>query len=99
MLVEGQDASLAGRSGRARRNPLPFVRNGLLLAGRGVAFGVAAAIAMTRLLTSLLFGVSPVDPATYVAVSMILLAVAAFASYVPAQRAMAINPLAALRAE
>jgi len=76
-----------------------FVRQGLLLAGIGVVCGVAAAIALTRLMTALLFDVSPLDPATYCAVSGVLLAAALLASYFPARRATNIDPSEALRIE
>jgi putative ABC transport system permease protein len=75
------------------------VYKGLILAGLGVVFGLAAAFALTRLLTSLLFGVQPTDPATLVAVSALLLFAAAVASYVPARRAASVDPVSALRAE
>jgi putative ABC transport system permease protein len=76
-----------------------FVRHGLVLAGFGVACGLAGALPLTRLMTSLLFGISPLDAATYVAVSLVLLAAAGLASYVPAHRATTVDPVAALRAE
>ena len=61
--------------------------------------GLAAAVGLTRLMSSLLFGVSAVDPLTYAAVSALLKAAAELASFVPARRAMAIDPVEALRAE
>lgn len=76
-----------------------FVRHGLLLTGSGVACGLAAAISLTRLLSSLLFEVSPLDPITYSAVSAVLIAAALLATYVPARRATMIEPIEALRAE
>ncbi len=76
-----------------------IVRHGLLLAGIGVVLGLAAAAGLTRFLASLLFEISPVDPLTYTAVSVVLLAAAAAASYIPAHRASSINPVEALRAE
>jgi predicted permease len=76
-----------------------FVSHGLMLAGIGIAIGLAAALGITRLMSSLLFAVSPVDPTTYAMVSLVLIAAAALASYVPALRAAAVDPLAALRAE
>jgi putative ABC transport system permease protein len=76
-----------------------FVRDGLVLAGVGVACGLAATFPLTRLMTSLLFGISPLDPATYVAVSLVLVVAAALASYVPAHRVTAIDPVEALRAD
>ena len=75
------------------------VRHGLLLTAAGVALGLAAAAGLTRLMASLLFEISPVDPVTYAAVSAGLLAAAAAASYIPAHRASAVNPVEALRAE
>jgi predicted permease len=76
-----------------------FVRQGLLLSGAGVAFGVAVALATVRFMTAVLFGVSAVDPLTYVAVGVGLLATAALASWVPSRRAAAVDPMAALRSE
>jgi predicted permease len=75
------------------------VRQGLLLAGIGVACGLTAAAALTRLMSSLLFDVNPVDPLTYAAVSAGLLAAAGAASYLPAHRASTVDPTEALRAE
>jgi ABC-type antimicrobial peptide transport system permease subunit len=75
------------------------VRHGVLLAGIGVVCGLAAAAALTRLMSSLLFDVKPVDPLTYGAVSLGLLIAAAAASYLPAHRASTVDPTEALRAE
>jgi putative ABC transport system permease protein len=75
------------------------VRHGMLLAAIGVAIGLGSAAALTRILSSLLFEISPVDPLTYSVVSALLLAAAAAASYVPAHRASHVNPVEALRAE
>ena len=76
-----------------------FVRHGLMLGGIGVAIGLAAAFAITRLMSSLLFEVSPVDPLTYAAVLLTLIAATVLASYVPALRATAVDPIDALRSE
>ncbi|MBZ5676869.1 MAG: ABC transporter permease [Acidobacteriia bacterium] len=76
-----------------------FVRHGLLLAGIGAIIGLAAAAGLTRLMSSLLFGVPALDPLTYAGVAAILIAAAALASYVPARRASRVDPLDALRAE
>jgi ABC-type antimicrobial peptide transport system permease subunit len=76
-----------------------FVRHALALAGVGVACGLGAAPALTRLMSSLLFGVRSVDPLTYGTVSLALIATAALASYLPARRAAAANPVESLRAE
>jgi len=75
------------------------VRHGMLLASIGVAIGLVAAAAVTRIMSSMLFEIRPVDPVTYAAVSLGLLAAAAAASYVPAHRASSVNPVDALRAE
>jgi putative ABC transport system permease protein len=76
-----------------------FVRQGLLLAGIGTVLGLAAAAGLTRLMSSLLFGVTALDALTYAAVSALLLIVAALASYIPAHRAASVDPVSALRAE
>jgi len=76
-----------------------FVRHGLLLAGIGCLLGLAAAGGLTRLLSTLLFGITALDPVTYVMVSALLVAAAALASYLPARRATAVDPVEALRAE
>jgi ABC-type antimicrobial peptide transport system permease subunit len=76
-----------------------FVRQGLTEAGAGLLCGLAASFALTRLMQSVLFGVSPADPATYLATSAGLVAAAALASYFPARQATRINPVDALRAE
>jgi predicted permease len=76
-----------------------FVRQGLVLTAIGVACGLAAALALTRLMTALLFEVNALDPLTYGAVSVILAAAALLASYVPARRATGIEPMEALRVE
>lgn len=69
------------------------------LAAAGIALGIAAAWLMTPLLESQLFGIRPADPVTFAAVPMVLLAVAALAAFIPARRAMRVDPLAALRVE
>jgi ABC-type antimicrobial peptide transport system permease subunit len=76
-----------------------FIRSALALTGTGIAIGLAAAAGLTRLMKSLLFGVSPLDPLTYVSVLIVLAASAVLASYLPARRAAAVNPVEALRAE
>jgi len=76
-----------------------FVRSGLMLAGVGAAIGLVAAAGLTRLMSSLLFGVTALDPMTYAAVSALLIAAAGLASYLPARRAMRIDPVRALQAE
>jgi predicted permease len=76
-----------------------FVGHGIRLTGIGVVIGVVAAFVLTRFLSSLLFGVSAVDPLTYVSVALGLLAAAALASYLPSRRAATIDPAVALRVE
>jgi len=75
------------------------LRSGLALSSTGVAAGLAASAATTRLLGAELYGVSPTDPATMAAASLSLLAVAALACWLPARAAMQVDPLVALRAE
>jgi putative ABC transport system permease protein len=75
------------------------LRQGLILTGVGVAAGVAASAAATRILDGLLWGVSPTDPVTFALVVAGLAGAALLACYVPARRALAINPIVALRAE
>jgi predicted permease len=84
---------------QARELRRMFVRSGLAMTGLGVGIGLAAAVALMRLMKSLLFGISPFDPLTYVVVPIILTAAAVLASYVPARRAAAVNPVEALRVE
>jgi putative ABC transport system permease protein len=76
-----------------------IVGQGLALAGAGITLGLFGAFALTRLMTSLLFGVSATDPLTFAAVALLLAAVALAASYLPARRATKVNPLVALRHE
>ena len=76
-----------------------FVRSALMLTAVGIAIGLGAAAALTRLMKSLLFGVSPLDPLTYAAIPLLLAGCAVLASYVPARRAAAVDPAEALRAE
>lgn len=76
-----------------------FVRQGLLLSGVGAAIGLVAAAGLTRVMSSLLFKTTALDPATYIAVSGLLILAAALASYVPARRATVVDPLEALRTE
>ena len=76
-----------------------FVRSALVLTGVGTAVGLGAAAALMRLMRTLLFGISPLDPVTFAAVPVALVAAAALASYLPARRTAAVDPVEALRAE
>lgn len=75
------------------------LREGMLLAGIGIAIGVGGALALTRFLRSLLFEIKPTDPATFVGVAVLLVVVALLACYIPARRAMKVDPMVALRYE
>jgi putative ABC transport system permease protein len=75
------------------------IGQGLRLAGLGVVLGLAAAAAATRLVQGLLFNTSATDPVVYTALAVLLLAMAALACYVPARRAMRVDPMTALRNE
>jgi putative ABC transport system permease protein len=75
------------------------VREAMVLAASGVLAGIVAAWWLSRLLNSLLFGVTPRDPLTYVGVAATLALVALLAAYVPARRATRVDPVVALRAE
>jgi ABC-type antimicrobial peptide transport system permease subunit len=76
-----------------------FVRQGLWLAGIGIACGLVASFAVMRLMSSLLFHVSPVDPLTYAAMTLGVVAIACLACYLPSRRAATVDPVIALRAE
>jgi len=76
-----------------------IVRSGMFLASIGVVAGLIGAFAVTRLIASLLFGVSPTDVVTFVLVTAGLLMVAVLACYIPARRATKVDPLVALRHE
>ncbi len=76
-----------------------FVRFALTMTATGVVIGAVASAALMQWMKSLLFGISPLDPLTYISVAFILAAAAAVASYLPARRAAAVDPVDALRAE
>ena len=76
-----------------------FVRSALLLTGAGIAIGILAAAGLMQFMKSLLFGISPIDPLTYIVIPIVLISAAALASYLPARRAAAVDPIEALRQE
>jgi putative ABC transport system permease protein len=73
------------------------IKEGLKLVGLGLAIGLAAAFVLTRVMATLLFGISATDPLTFLTISLVLLAVAMLASYIPSLRAMRVDPMVALR--
>ena len=93
-----RDVGIRVALGAQRRDILTLVvGHGLVLTIVGLAVGLVAAFALSRLLTSLLFGVTGTDAATYVTVSLLLLLTALLASYLPARRATKVDPMIALR--
>jgi putative ABC transport system permease protein len=95
-----KDIGIRMALGAERRDVLNLVvGRGLRLTLMGVAIGIVSALGLTRFLSSLLYGVEPTDPLTFVAVSLILTAVALAASYIPARRAAKVDPMVALRCE
>ena len=86
--------------GAQQRDVVAMVlRESLVVVAVGMAVGVAAALLATRALSGLLFGIGPLDPVTWTAVTAVLFGVAFLASYVPARRATRVDPMIALRAE
>jgi ABC-type antimicrobial peptide transport system permease subunit len=75
------------------------MRQGMTMVVTGLGLGVVGALAMTRLMTSLLFSVEPTDPVTFLAVGTVLIAVAALSCFIPARRVTTIDPMIALRSE
>jgi ABC-type antimicrobial peptide transport system permease subunit len=84
---------------QAREIRALFVRRGLVMTGIGVAVGLGAAAGFTQWMRSLLFGISPLDPITFGAVPLVLAAAAVLAGYLPARRAVAVDPVETMRAE
>jgi putative ABC transport system permease protein len=76
-----------------------ILRQGLKLSIAGAVLGLVGALIVSHLMAGLLYGVSPTDPLTFVGVTLVLTAVALAASYIPAMRAMRVDPLVALRYE
>jgi putative ABC transport system permease protein len=86
--------------GAERRDVLALVvGGGMRLAAVGVAIGLAGALGLTQLITTMLYNVTPFDPLSYAVTASVLLMIAAIACYVPARRAMNVDPLVAIREE
>jgi ABC-type antimicrobial peptide transport system permease subunit len=92
----GIRAALGARQGELKGM---FVRHALLLASIGVVIGLVAAAGLMRLMSTLLYGITPLDPVTYLAVPLVLVTATALASYLPARRAASVDPMEALRVE
>jgi putative ABC transport system permease protein len=75
------------------------VRRGMNMTLAGTGVGLAAALAIVRVMSGLLYGISAADPATFIVIPVLLLAVALAACYIPARRATRVDPMIALRAE
>lgn len=88
--------ALGARPARVQRM---VVLEGVRMTAVGLAVGLASALALSRLLASLLFGITPRDPATYAAVATLLATVTLLACWIPARRAARVDPLAAIRTE
>jgi ABC-type antimicrobial peptide transport system permease subunit len=73
------------------------IKQGLKLVGLGLVIGLIAAFILTRVMATLLFGISATDPVTFATISLILMTVALLASYIPSVRAMRVDPMVALR--
>lgn len=86
--------------GAARNTVLRLVlREGMVLVVAGIGLGIVASLLATRLIAGLLFNVTPTDPLTFGATSILLIAVAVLATYIPARRATRLDPLIALRTQ
>jgi predicted permease len=92
----GVRMALGAQIGDVRRM---FLRHGLLLTTIGIAIGIGIALMLTRVMSAFLFGVGPMDPITYAAVSAVLAGMTLVATYLPAHRASRVDPVVALRAE
>jgi ABC-type lipoprotein release transport system permease subunit len=95
-----REIAIRAALGAARGSILRLILGwGAALALAGTVLGIAGALALTRFLTSLLYGFSPTDPFTFVGVPLLLLGIALLACYLPARRALAVSPETALRFE
>jgi predicted permease len=100
VVTRTQEIGLRMALGAQRSQVLGLIlRKGIVLAGIGVTLGVIGAAAVARYLESMLFGIEPLDPLTFIAVAIGFTAIAALASYLPARRATRVEPVVALRCE
>ena len=100
VVARSREIGIRMALGAQSSNVLALVlRKGAILTTMGIALGLTGAVAATRLLQSMLFGVAPLDPMTFVAVSLMFGAVALLASYLPARRATNVDPMVALRSD
>ena len=95
-----QEIGIRMALGASRKTIFGLVlRDALLLVGTGLLLGLAGSLALTRLIAAQLYQTTPTDPATFAGISALMLLVAAAAAYVPARRAVAVDPIVALRCE
>jgi putative ABC transport system permease protein len=95
-----QEIGIRVALGAQRQDVLKLVvGQGMILVLVGIVIGLSASLALTRFMISLLFGVSPTDPVTYIVIPLLFVSVALIACYIPARRAMKVDPLVALRSE
>ena len=100
VLEQNHEIGVRMALGASRQNVLAAVfRRGMLTIGAGLVVGLPLAYGFARLMASLIFGVAATDPTTFVGIPLALIAAAALAIYVPARRAMNIDPIVALRYE
>ena len=100
VMLRTQEIGIRMALGAERRSVLALVlRHGLILTVTGIGIGIVGARLSTRLLEGMLFGITPLDPLTFVIVSLMFTVIAISASYLPARRASTVNPVTALRTE
>jgi hypothetical protein len=99
LAADSRDRHPCGARAEPRQLKNVFLFHGLALSAIGAVVGLAAAVALGRLMSSLLFGIGPLDPAAYVVALAVTVAATALASYLPARRAATIDPIETLKAE